>query len=611
MCGIFGVYLADNQVDRIKFHNSLCLMKHRGPNAQISKTYSNDHVGLGHARLSIIDLSDSANQPMEYGPYALVFNGEIYNYIELRSELKKFGYSFFTNSDSEVLLKAYIHWGQDCVSKFNGMWAFVIYDKEKDLFFGSRDRFGVKPFYYFKDSKDFIFASEIKSILNYRNSLKYVNYNSVSLFLHDGKNGELKDTWFENIYRLDPGHSFTLSNNSMRIIKYYSYPSDIDNSITFNDACSEFYTLFVDSVKLRMRSDVPVGTTLSGGLDSNSIVSAIRTFYSGEHHTFTAGFSDYILDESANADISNKLLDLKGHFVDATYKRDYMETLSNIIYHLESPHLSPAVFPLWRVYEESQKYVKVMLEGQGADELLGGYIESTAGIFLYDLLLRGEIKSLITNFKQISANQSMLSVGKMFIRNNFPEYFEKMLKNKYLKYNSIVIGKLKGAQKNFNPVVNSTSRFKEFLQASHRSTLVNLLHYGDGISMAFGMESRLPYMDYRLVNYCMKLPSEYFIAFGAGKYLQREALKTLIPEHILKSKMKLGFPSPLNEFVLNNKQGLKEILCDPVTKNRGIFDIKQIEELLKLNDTQLSKKNRFIYRLLSTELWFRKFIDRV
>jgi asparagine synthase (glutamine-hydrolysing) len=545
---------------------------------------------------------------MEIGKYHIVFNGEIYNYIELREELKQKGYTFSTNSDTEVLVNAYDHWGEECVRRFNGMWAFAILNDTDNTLFCSRDRFGVKPFNYYADDKKFIFSSEIKPIISYDKSLRKPNYNTIGLFCREGICGEIPETWFENIFRLLPSHNLIIKNGKIKIYKYYTYPiKTVERS--FEEAKKEFYDIFIDTVKLRMRSDVPVGTTLSGGLDSSSIVAALRTFYGGSHDTFTAHFPGFIDDEYATADKTNKIYELDGNPIEIDYKNEYLEVLEKIIYHLESGHLSPSVFPLWKVYEAAKKKVTVVIEGQGADELLAGYIGAFAGAFISEKLGRFKFGAALMSFNKLRKNYSISTIITLFLRTTLPSFARTFSRRYILKYEDVLIGKLKNFEYTYTPVLKSDSKFKETLQKAHQTTLVSLLHYGDAISMAFSIESRLPFMDFRLVDLAMTLQDDFLIADGKGKYIQREALKNILPDYINNDVKKLGFPSPINDFFNQNKDLIKGILLDDKTLSRGLFEKKKLSKLISTNLDSPLNSSRFIFRLICVELWFRMFID--
>ena len=340
MCGIFGyISFCNEHVDRSRFEQSLLTMIHRGPDFQNSLFFENDTVALGHVRLSIIDLSAQANQPMSVGgKYCVIFNGEIYNYIELKQELELKGYHFTTHSDTEVLVMAYDCWGEECVHRFNGMWGFAIYNTQNHTLFCSRDRFGVKPFNYYLDDKRFMFASEIKPLIAYDPSLRRPNYNSIGLFCREGINGEISETWFDGVLSSFAGAQSDVRNNVVPFIAITRYPNHIQR-ISFEDAKEQFSALFMDACKLRMRSDVPVGLTLSGGLDSTAIAGVVRQFHSAPLNSYTARFAGFAHDEYPTAEKTNQYYDLKGHSVAVPYDLDMWQhfrilfiTLSRGIY---------------------------------------------------------------------------------------------------------------------------------------------------------------------------------------------------------------------------------------------------------------------------------------
>jgi asparagine synthase (glutamine-hydrolysing) len=607
MCGIFGFYsFSQTKVDRFKFKESLLSLIHRGPDFQNCEFYYNDKIAFGHTRLSIIDLTNSANQPMHISKYHIIFNGEIYNYIELRKELIDNGYTFITNSDTEVIINSYDFWGEKCVTKFNGMWAFAILNQNDNSLFCSRDRFGVKPFNYYFDKNKFIFGSEIKPLLLYDDTLRKPNYNSISLFCRESVCGEIPETWFENIFRLLPGHNLIIRDDKITITSYYDYPRKTRNT-SFEEAKKDFYELFIDAVKIRMRSDVVVGATLSGGIDSTSIVAAVRTFDSLPLESFTASFPGFKDDETIFADQTNSFYSLNGNKIIVDYNSEYLDTLKKIIFHLESGHLSPSIVPLWKIYESASKKVTVVLEGQGADELMGGYIKTFSGTFLINKILQLKLLSASKAFYQLSRNYSVINIFIEYLRQTLPPKARTFVRKYVFKQENVLIGRLKNFKYSYTPKLISNSRFIKILQKSHQTTLVNLLHYGDAISMAFSIESRLPYMDYRLVDLVFSLPDDFLIAEGKGKFIQRESLKKILPNYINTDKRKLGFPSPINDFFSKNKSILEGVLLDEKTINRGLFSEK---ELIKLINANLhSDKSMYLFRLLCVELWFRKFID--
>lgn len=633
MCGIFGIVRLQNDTapfDLSLAQTALLKMQHRGPDAH-NITQLSDNVLFGHLRLSIIDLSTSNNQPFADATnrYFLTYNGEIYNYLEIKQTLCEKGYSFRTNGDTEVLLNAYIEWGSDCVKQFNGMWAFAIYDKQENTLFCSRDRFGVKPFYYAFHEKHFIFASEIKAIITYFTNLKSPNYNIISNFCRKSLGAQTEETWFLGIQRLLPSHHLSIGKNT-KIERYWTYPTEIDD-MNFEAACEQYQALFIDAVKLRMRSDVPVGTTLSGGVDSPSIIAALRSFYDGKHDTFTA-FSDasfytendkYLyqdnidLGEKSIVQELNQTFNLNEHIQTIDYQ-NYTKKLQNIIYYLETPHPFTTVFPLSQLYAAAKKELRVVLEGQGADELLGGYVHQIIFYTLFDLLKTGQWKNFWKELKYFQQHYSL----KFALLSFFRTLNINILQQIYAKANGI--NQLyKGALKEYTYIKDSpfeTPKFKNSLNKilfeQHTGVLVSLLHYGDALSMMHSLESRLPFMDYRLVEFVFKMPTDFKIREGFGKYLHRKALANLTTvqqskvAELLQNRLKIGFHSPTAVlFSSDAPDSPASILLSEKCLKRGLFDEKTLHLMI-----QSVRKGKGIYgaqlfRLLGVELWFREWID--
>lgn len=627
MCGILGIYninSSDNfNINTLKV--ALSKMHHRGPDASGIKVFDNKAV-LSHVRLSIIDLNAESNQPFEWsGRYVISFNGEIYNYLELKKELVSVGYSFHTKSDTEVLIASYQEWGQDCVNRFNGMWAFAIYDREEDVLFCSRDRFGVKPFNYAVVNGQFIFSSEIKSIISYFPELKKPNYNVIANFCRHGTGAQIRETWFENVFRLEPAHNIVITKEAWQIKRYWDYPRQVDQTISFEEAVIKYRDLFIDSVNLRMRSDVPVGFTLSSGLDSSSIVSVLKDKLTGNDRTYTASFSNYCFDKSEKQNYKedvlidepavvrklSNVLQLKPTIVEVDF-RNYAEELSNIIYHLESGHNSPAVFPLNYIEKVAAEDITVILEGQGADELLAGYLNNVNSFYLIELLSKFKIKKAYNEFNNFRKIYSIQSLIMLYFRQLNIEWLQKIyykvsgkelfFKGKLKKYRHIK--DYPNEKMNFDNPVNTN------LYKSHTGGLINLLHYGDAISMTHSLESRLPFMDYRLVELAFTLPSEYKISNGLGKFVHRKAMEGLVPDFILSERIKFGFSTPIsNLFKVQEANPISDILLSEECRKREIFCDKTIRRAL--NELQNGKKDwsQVLYRMLNVELWFRKFID--
>jgi asparagine synthase (glutamine-hydrolysing) len=634
MCGIFGIVNLDG---RKGFNKELVLdsintMKHRGPDASDYKILD-ERVCLGHLRLAIIDVKPESNQPFCIDDrYWIVYNGEIYNYIELRSELREnYNILFVTESDTEVLLRAYQFWGEECVNRFNGMWAFAIYDVKENKLFCSRDRFGVKPFNYSIVNGHFVFASEIKAILEYFPELKVPNFNVIANFCRSSVGAQHRETWFENVFRLEPSYNMVITTEEIRRYRYWNYPTKVNKSLSFDNAIEKYREIFSDAVKLRMRSDVPIGTTLSSGVDSNSIVYSLREYFKSEHHTYTAAFNsdqydaldkqayavnDLEIDEAHIVRSSVKNLDLSSHFIDVDYN-NFIPDLQKIIFHLESGNSSPAVFPLMQVMERANKEVTVVLEGQGADELLGGYQQT---LF---------IAIVIEHIKSFELKKAYLTIVKTIRAYSFSYaamlYF-RQLSNKYPIISSIYQS-ITGIDKVFTTKLAINKKMKDYpettvpkfdsiineeLYHQHTGGLANLLHYGDAISMAHSLESRLPFMDYRLVEFAFTLPWQFKIHQEFGKYIHRKAMKGLVPDSILDSILKFGFTTPISQFFkLSNNLNIKpkDILLSKKSLERGLFRQSGLIKLFDEHEKSLKNHSTLLYRLLCVELWFREFID--
>ena len=385
MCGILGLY--DNSNLNInRFKKSLHLLSHRGPDNKSTKKILNNLV-FGHTRLSIIDLQSLSNQPFSLNnEYHIVFNGEIFNYIEIRKELIELGYNFKTNGDTEVLLNSYIEWGENCVKKFNGMWAFGIFDRKKNQIFCSRDRYGIKPFYFYKGEVGFMFSSMIKPISNYYNEISSPNFKMINEFLYRGSISRQTETWFTNIHKLLPGHNLIYDFKKVEINKFYSLSYNKSN-LDFEFSKQKLFSLFKDSINLRHRSDVKITSTLTSGLDSSSIVSLSHNLKDEALDTITMYSENHEYDENDKRDFnvefdsneSNSLIffksfNIKPQKIKANYD-NYYESLIECIDYIESGHASPAIVAVDQLYQNANASgCKVLLEGQGADEILGGYI---------------------------------------------------------------------------------------------------------------------------------------------------------------------------------------------------------------------------------------------
>jgi asparagine synthase (glutamine-hydrolysing) len=524
---------------------------HRGPDGEGAWLSNNGVVALGHRRLSIIDLSEGGAQPMHYlNRYTITFNGEIYNYIELKKQLQSKGYAFKSDSDTEVILAAYQEWGVKCLNEFDGMFAFALYDSEKNELFCARDRFGEKPFYYTFHKGSFYFASEMKALWQIgvpKNPNFNMLYNYLALDLVENPNDQ-RDTFYENIYKLKSAHYFIYSGNKeINQITYWQLDISQNIDLSFNEASDKLKQLLEQSVKRRLRSDVTVGTSLSGGLDSSTIVGLVSAIHSNVN-TFSARFPGFSKDEGYYIELVKNKFNTIHHDI-IVNENELLIDLDKLIYHQEEPFQTGSIFAQYCVYREARKNnVVVMLDGQGADELLCGYDKD------FKFYLRELVKNRNSGQKefinQIHQNHNYtLSINakeSAFIY--APAFYQTLAKIK----NLISSGNPEGLTEDFFKAnANKNSPFKEFtdLKSALRHELTNqglekLLKFADRNSMAHSVEVRLPFLNHELIEFIFTLKSELFLYEGWSKALLRNATKELLPTEIVYRKDKIGFEAP-------------------------------------------------------------------
>ena len=604
MCGIAGFWsnenVNDNDITLVKNMNKT--QEHRGPDDE--GIYINNNIILGHRRLSIIDLSLAGHQPMEYeDKYTICFNGEIYNYIELKEELKSVGYKFKSNTDTEVVMLAYDYWGTECFNKFNGFWAFALYLKESEELILSRDRYGVKPLYYHLTDDRLLFASEIKAILCDSKIERKVNDNVVVDYLVNGLVNFNNETFFSDVYCLPAAAYMKINKNlEFNIYEYYDvdFTDDISPSISDKEI-EEFRRLFDSSIRFRMRSDVKVGSCLSGGLDSSAVVCHIDNYLkekgiSNMQETFSACYTkDFKLDESEYIDEVINATNVNSNKIYPTAEM-FNEDFDKLIYAQDEPFGSAGIFASYCVMRlANEKGVKVLLDGQGADELLCGYRKSR----LY------YIKILIKNKKYFKAlKEMMFSFSQFKTSQNFLTDFSKIkqvlgiskkedTKNKYLS------SYIKNKEQNYD-YNNKDNFLKNDLT---KISVPALLRYADRNSMAFSVEDRLPYLDYEFVNYVALLPLSMKIHNGVSKYIMREAL--ILPEKIKNRKSKIGFAVPEDEWIKQYSKEFLELFKSEDFRASKYIDNKKIvenwDELINNEDSSV------VFRFICLEKWMRIF----
>lgn len=609
MCGICGIINFDGQkVESSDLEKMMKQIKHRGPDDD--GIFNCDNVGLGCVRLSILDLSFAGHQPMysHNRRYVIVHNGEVYNYLELRKELKH-KYNFKTGTDTEVVLAAYQEWDEDCLNRFNGMFAFVIYDIQNNKIFGARDRFGIKPFYYYQDRNKFVFASEIPSILCILEIKQEANNQVIFDYLAFNRTDQTQKTFYKNIYKLQHGHSFNISNSNFKLKKWYDLKHHVGKP--FNNHL-EYKELFSDAVKLRLRSDVPVGVCLSGGLDSSSIVSILlKDYEKNDLNTFSAVYGkNEIGDESLYISEYNDRL--RNMFFTIPTANSLLGDKENFIRAHAEPIPSTSPYAQYKVMELAKEHVVVILDGQGADEQLAGY-HYFFGFYFKDLLRNLQIlKFLSESFYYLRNHSSLYGLKTLvyfFLPNNLKAnlrtfdhgYIDKSFANQYVSTNMTVLN-----------IYNSQS-LNDAIFDHFEYKLEHLLKWEDRNSMYFSLESRVPFLDHRLVEKTLSTPANQIIQKGMTKHILREAMRDILPESIRLRKDKMGFGTPQDKWFRTKK--FQEYIMDMLNSNsfrtRGYVDS---DKAISLYTKHLKKKIDIagdIWKWINLELWYNQFIDNL
>jgi asparagine synthase (glutamine-hydrolysing) len=617
MCGICGV-INFNQ-DPVKEENIQRMMdvqKHRGPDDE--GVFVEDYVGLGFVRLSIIDLSPAGHQPMfsHDNRYVVVFNGEVYNYIELRGELKNFGHDFNTNTDTEVLLAAYLEWGEDCLDHFNGMWAFVIYDRVEKTVFASRDRFGVKPLYYLHTTDFFAFASEIPPLLSLLRSKPIPDYQSIFDFLTFNRTDQTESTFFSEIKKLQHGFKFRIDLKALPSVvkfeggqRWYNLKERVSASERFSSPV-EFYDMLSSSIGFRLRSDVPVGVCFSGGVDSSSIVSILlKEFDKKDLNTFSA-----VYNKGQYGDETEFIMEYKASLRNMFFIKPSAETLMNDLQKFIEAHAEPipatSPYAQFKVMETAKGKVVVTLDGQGADEELAGY-PYFFGIYFKDLLHNWRFGKLMREIIFYIKNHKSLFGLKSFFFFLLPDRFRTRVRINEKKYIRKEFVKKFKKGNNISTNLYGSETLNDALLDHFEYKLEHLLKWEDRNSMWFSIEARVPFLDYRLVERILASPPDMIIKNGMTKYILRESMKDKIPEKIRLRSSKIGFGTPQDEWFRSPEWQLfiLNILNSNSFKERNIIDSEIV--LHQYNKHLKGKINvsNEIWKWVHLELWFRKFID--
>jgi asparagine synthase (glutamine-hydrolysing) len=606
------------------------------PHAQIEGSSISAHLGFGHRRLSIVDLSPLGHQPMcnPTGRYWITYNGEIYNHLELREELEKLNHQFSSHSDTEVILAAYAQWGEGCLSRFNGMWAFAIYDRELDVLFMARDRFGVKPLYYWvTPEKELAFASEIKQFTELPGWGARVNGQRAYDFLVWGVTDHTDETLFSSVYQLRPGHCISMkvsqwtdkltSDGRLRASPWYELKKG-NFSGTFEEAATEFRRLLTDSISLRLRADVPIGSCLSGGLDSSSIVCVMNDLLRQQdahslQKTFSACSDVARFDERNWIEAVVSKTGVDAHYVYPDLNRLFEES-QEITWHQDEPFGSTSIYAQWNVFRlAAENGVKVMLDGQGADEQLAGY----HGFFsprLSTLFRSLRWMSLLREMRAMRKihGYSPITAAKYLANGLLPDSVRDVLKRSQ--------GMTHRAPEWLNPGMlgcipaNPFSSFDEQKSSSIQefshvqltsSTLQMLLHWEDRDSMAHSIESRVPFLDYRLVEFVLGLPDEYKISDGITKKVLRSGMSGILPDSIRDRMDKLGFVTAEEVWIRERAQSaFRDKLDTAIEASSGVLrpSAGRILEQIISGERPF---NFLVWRMVNFGEWIQKFDVRI
>lgn len=558
MCGIAGI------IDRSSAHSSATKVRsmcdslaHRGPDGEGFWSSNDATVHLGHRRLSIIDLSEKGAQPMTFQQrYTITFNGEIYNFQTLKNELSAAGYQFFSTTDTEVVLAAYDYWKEKCLEQFDGMFAFALYDIETEEVFCARDRFGEKPFFYTIQDDVFYFASEIKAFWSIGLE-KTINKSLMYLFLAEDlveNPTNTKESFYEGIYQLDPASYFYYRKNNQQpeVKKYWEISiAEDQNKLTFEESVTQFQELFNKAVASRTVADVTVGCSLSGGLDSSSIVASIAQT-NNSIPTFSARFDDFKKDEGAYIELVSSHFQTKQHnkWIRSS---DFEEQFDRLLYHQDEPFQSGSIFAQYCVYESAKNEgVKVLIDGQGADELLGGY-DKDFSVYARELQINN--KAFQQFVAQIEAHHgTFIQVKKMdLFALKHPKIFQLAVALKNRIWTKVPTGIAASFHAKYAPQKPVFQRHKSLKSSlKHELTiqgLPKLLRFADRNAMAHSVESRLPFLSLELVAFVFQSNRDYFLHQGWSKALLRSAMKHMLPEKISQRKDKIGFEAPHDQWL--------------------------------------------------------------
>lgn len=607
MCGLTGFIDKKNKNKEETIKQMADLIKHRGPDSE--GYYIDDTIAMGFRRLSIIDL-DTGSQPIynEEENMVITFNGEIYNYKYLKEDLIAKGHKFKTNTDTEVILHGYEEYKEDILPMLRGMFAFVIYDINKKELFGARDFYGIKPFYYYKKDKTFLYSSEIKSFLGNPNFQKELNKNMLEKYLtFQYSVGE--ETFFKNVYKLSPGHYFKYKNDKLEIKKYYELELTSDKTKSLEEYISGIKELIEDSIKAHKISDVEVGSFLSSGVDSSLIATLADV-----DKTFTVGYDNKRYSEIEYAKELSDILKVE-NISKKISKEEYFEKFPSIQYYMDEPLADPSAIALYFVANTASKHVKVALSGEGADEIFGGYNIyhepfSLGWYYKIPYFIRRFIGILATPFKDKKGFNFLVRRSKKledrYVGNAF--IFDTDEIKKILSY-----PKSKTTYKDLTkPFYNKTKGYdmvQKMQYIDFNFWLVgDILLKADKMSMANSLEVRVPFLDRIVIDYGRTIPTKYKIKDGQTKYAFRQVANSVLDKKWA-NKKKLGFPVPLREWMKSYDIYTK--IKTTFSKSGEFFNVEEITKLLEEHYTGKKDNSRKIWTIYSFLIWYNEyFVER-
>ena len=626
MCGFVGIINDKNlAVDYSVLAQMAETLRHRGPDDEGHLIEGS--IGFYHKRLSIIDL-ETGRQPMTSGDFTVVFNGEIYNYIELGEELKKKGYSFQTKSDTEVIIKAYEEYGLEAIGKLNGMFAFLLYDRRQNRLVAARDHFGIKPLYYTFNGGNLMFASEIKALLKHPLVAAMPDYDSIQEYLTFQYVLDY-DTFYCGIHKLPPGHYLVTDLSKMRVklVKYWEPDFTVDTHHTEEYFIDTLRQLLRETINMQLRSDVPLGAYLSGGMDSSTVAILAASKYPGKFKTFTGAFREGSqFDETCYAREAAKACKAEIYEIYPT-EEEFIDVLPTLAYYMDEPAAGPGLFPQYMVSKLASQEVKVVLGGQGGDEIFGGYtrfiiayLEQALKGAIYESNEEGEhIVSLLSILPNLSTLRQYVPMLRRFWSNGVFEpieqrYFQLIDRNEGdLSIFSSDFRKTFNQERTFarfksvfnNP--NTLSYYNKMVHYDMVASLPALLHVEDRVSMANSIESRVPILDRRIVELVTSMPPGMKFKGAEMKYMLKKAVAGILPPKIFDRKDKMGFPVPLHHWAKNKaKSFFQDILLSKACHDRGLFNMPKVEKLIEDENAF----GRRLWGLICLELWFQTFIDK-